>query len=103
LPRRANQELPGVEEARKKLDALIEPRIIAGATVIEGDGMIATATRAAFNAVDKLRFRRHPQRLFSSIDEAVQWILPLCAARSGEALAAKDLAWDIVAARGIRR
>lgn len=103
LPRRANQELPGVDEARNKLHLLVEPHVIAGATVIEGEGMIATATRAAYNAIEKIRPGKHPQKLFGSIDQAASWILPLCMARSGDTLSAKDLAWDIVAARGIRR
>lgn len=102
LPRRGTSSLPGVDEERERLNALCEPFLLGSASVIEGNGMLATAARAEYAASEKASVTRYPQKLFASIDEAAGWILSLSAARVGDALSVKDLAWDITAARGAR-
>lgn len=102
LPRRGTDALPGVQEERDRLLTLCEPYTIAGAIVIEGTGMLATATRATYNAVEKIRPGKFPQKLFGTIDEAASWLVPQCTARTGDTLSVKDLAWDVTAARGVR-
>jgi len=98
VPRRA-VTTDAMEAQSKTLEDLVAPYLIANATVIEGEGVRSSLARNAAKASSATRLRRHPERFFDDVTEAVRWLLPLVKVRTGDAFSSEDLAWDIAEAR----
>jgi len=90
-----------VEIETRKLDDFMAPHILANATVIEGEGMRSSLLRGTARATSLLKTRRYPEKHFGDIADATRWLAPQVTTRTGEAISAADLDWDIAEARAL--
>jgi hypothetical protein len=85
---------PEVRADMNRNAARLAPLQCCGATVFAGTGFVAAAVRSLISAMQLAARSRHPEKVFSSVDDAARWAAPLLV-QSGMKLESPELLIDV--------